>query len=317
MIREKHMKKYILGIGGANMDILIKSDKRPVLRDSNPSTVTTSCGGVMRNIMENLARLDENVILLTAIGNDDFAEIIVNHCKDVGMNMDHVFKDVDHHTSIYSAFLDEEKDMLIAGVDMDILKHLPSSYFDEKQELFENASLVCIDTNFGEQTIEKIVSLAKDVPIYADPVSSAKSARLLKVLPKLHTIKPNIYELEILSGMNCGTNEEIIKASASLLDKGLKEIIVSLGEKGIYYANSEGESFFRSLGQCEMVNATGAGDSFFAGFIKGRVQHLDTLECIDYGLASGMIAVRSEETISKEMSISKIKEVLNASKITK
>ena len=50
------MEKYVVGVGGANLDMHARSRNPVVMRDSNPSYMHTSAGGVTRNIIENLAR---------------------------------------------------------------------------------------------------------------------------------------------------------------------------------------------------------------------------------------------------------------------
>lgn len=293
--------KYIVGVGGANMDIIIRSLKEPKLNDSNPSIIKNASGGVMRNILENLARLGEKTILLSSVGLDSFGEIIVKQSSSIGINMNHIYFDKEHRTSVYTAFIDDSGEMLIGGSDMELLNFVPLSYFEEKKELIKNASLIVIDTNFNTEQIGKVIEIAGDVPIYADPVSTAKASRLIPFLPHIHTIKPNIYELSLLSGIPCQTNEEIIQATTNLIEKGVKEVIVSLGSKGIYYQNDQNVAFFKALKPCKMVNATGAGDSFLASFIKARINNLPVEECIMYGLAGGKVAVESEETISPKM----------------
>ena len=78
---------YIAGIGGANMDIYGRSDRQLIMRDSNPGSLHTSLGGVCRNICENLARLGENVRLITVVGDDVQGRGIVEGCEKAGIDM--------------------------------------------------------------------------------------------------------------------------------------------------------------------------------------------------------------------------------------
>ena len=71
------MDGYIVGAGGANFDIHIRTDKAPVLRDSNPGHLRTSAGGVCRNIIENLARQGDDCVLLSAVGADHFGDAVL------------------------------------------------------------------------------------------------------------------------------------------------------------------------------------------------------------------------------------------------
>ena len=68
---------YVAIVGGANVDIggiptsLLRS------RDSNPGSITTTCGGVARNVAEDLARLGVDSRLITLLGNDQYGEMII------------------------------------------------------------------------------------------------------------------------------------------------------------------------------------------------------------------------------------------------
>ena len=78
---------YICVVGGANVDIFLSPYKKLKLRDSNPGQLRISCGGVGRNIAENLARLGNDVKLLTVLGNDGNAELIKSNAKQCGIDL--------------------------------------------------------------------------------------------------------------------------------------------------------------------------------------------------------------------------------------
>ena len=77
---------YIAGIGGANMDIHGKGDRKLIMRDSNPGSLHTSLGGVCRNICENLALLGTDVKLVTVVGDDYRGKNIISGCAAAGID---------------------------------------------------------------------------------------------------------------------------------------------------------------------------------------------------------------------------------------
>ena len=100
-------------------------------------------------------------------------------------------------------------------------------------------------------------------------------------------------------------------AAASLLEKGLHAVAVSLGSSGCYYADRDGASFFRKLKPvAEMANATGAGDAFMAGLACAFVRGAGPEDMVDYALACGLIAVQSEDTINPRMSDEAVRKIL-------
>src|SRR5574344_1618982 len=116
------MLNYVAGIGAANLDINGRSINPVVLRDSNPGVLSSSAGGVTRNILENLSRMGVKTELMSAIGHDAFGERIIESCKSAGIGTEHVLRIKDHFSSTYISVLDDSGDMLIGMSDMRILK---------------------------------------------------------------------------------------------------------------------------------------------------------------------------------------------------
>ena len=67
------------------------------------------------------------------------------------------------------------------------------------------------------------------MPIFADPVSTAKAEKLKPVLGKLHTLKPNRIEAELLSGVAITDDASLDRAADALLATGLHRVFISLG----------------------------------------------------------------------------------------
>lgn len=297
--------------GGANMDLHIQSSVPVIFHDSNPGKIHTSPGGVMRNIAENCARLGADVTLLSAVGNDAFGDRIVKMSEAAGIRMDRVLVREDCPTSCYMAFMDQTGDMLVAANDMRIMDLIPDDYLPRNARLLLEAGAILCDANPAAERIAQLCAIAAGTPIFADPVSVAKGGKFLPVLDKLYLLKPNLIELQHLSGMPCESEEQIRAAAASLLDKGLHAIAVSLGSKGCYYADRDGRSFLRKLSPVtDMANATGAGDAFMAGLATSFARGASPEDMIDYALACGLLAVQSEDTINPRMSDETVRNIL-------
>ena len=296
------MKDYILCAGGTNLDIHAASLQKTVPFDSNPGNIHTSPGGVARNIAENLSRLGFQTVLLSAVGQDAFGNTLIRDCGENGIDASHLYRDAEHASSVYLDILDECGDLYVAVDDMEITDCLPVSYFKENAALIREAAAVILETNLSAKAIEAVCAIAEEgsVPVYADPVSAAKAPRLLPVLARLHFIKPNRLELSCLTGLPCNTEEEIRTALRVLLENGPEEICVSLGEKGCIYADRNGTLLTEKiLHPAVMKNATGAGDSFCAGFAAAELSGFGKKKCLDAGSLCSRLTVESEEAVSR------------------
>ncbi|MCQ2561530.1 MAG: carbohydrate kinase family protein [Clostridia bacterium] len=309
-------KNYVVGFGGANMDLHIRSDKPVIMRDSNPASVHTSPGGVMRNIMENTARLGTECTLLAPVGKDAFGDRIIKSCRESGINPDRLYISEDLATSSYMAFMDADGDMLLAANDMRNMDMIPASYLEENKDIIQGAKAIVCDANPQLERLEQMCEIAAGTPIFVDPVSVSKGWKYKGLLDKIYLIKPNLMELEYLSGMQCRNDDDIKAAVQELLNKGTKAVAVSLGIRGCYYADAEGNSMFRNLRPVEnMANATGAGDAFTAGLVSAWCRGFKPEDMLDYALACGILAVLSEDTINVNLCDSLVKETIEKYRI--
>ena len=303
----------VVGVGAANVDVHGQSRRAIVMRDSNPSYMATSVGGVTRNILENLARQGLPVALLSAVGDDLYGDKIVRDSAAAGIDMSHLRVKHGAVSSTYIAILDERGDMLLGMSDMRIIEDLPNAYLDENAALLHSAEAIVCDACLPLPLLEHLVSIGSgDTPVLIDPVSTAYARQMAPVAGKFELIKPNEMELSILSGLPTETEAQIERACETLLNRGTKRIAVSRGEKGCYYADDAGNRLFRALRPVtKMVNATGAGDAFMAGLAHALVDGMAVEEMLDYALASGITAIQSMTTINPDMSDALVRENRN------
>ena len=303
----------VVGVGAANVDVHGQSRKAIVMRDSNPGYMATSVGGVTRNILENLARQGVSVALLSAVGDDLYGEKIVRDSTAAGIDMSHLLLKRGAVSSSYIAILDELGDMLLGMSDMSIIEDLSSTYLSENAAILRGADAIVCDACLPVSLLDHLVSeAASGTPVLIDPVSTAYARKMEPIAGKFYAMKPNVMELSILSGLPTETEAQIEHACEALLRRGVKRIAVSRGEKGCYYADADGNRIFRALRPVsQMVNATGAGDAFMAGFTHELVDGLAVDEMLDYALASGITAIQSMTTINPDMSDALVRENRN------
>lgn len=315
---------YAVVVGGINVDIGGYSFEKLVGEDSNPGKVSISLGGVGRNIAHNLALTGTDVRLLSACGDDMYGQKVASSCSELGIDAGHVLKIAGESTSTYLYIADCDGDMALAVSDMEVCRHITPEYLSANMAMIQNAQVVMVDTNIPE---ESIVYLAENctVPIFCDPVSTIKAVKLLPVLDKIHTLKPNRLEAELLSGVEIKSKADAEKAAEALINKGVHRVFISMGADGVYAAMNEKSSNGEALDENskadaktsitglwlpnlpgKMVNTTGCGDSFMAAIIWAYLEGMDLKETALAGLAASTITMESNETINPAMSANAI-----------
>lgn len=119
------------------------------------------------------------------------------------------------------------------------------------------------------------------------PTGFTYSGELEEVLPYTDVFMPNNDEAELLTG-----EVEPIRQVRAFRNRGTETVIVTMGGEGLLYAQGDGVWKARHF-PSKVIDQTGAGDAFCAGFIAGMVRGQDLHGCVRYGSALGASCVRS------------------------
>ena len=291
--------RYIAVVGGVNLDISGTPAAPMIAGDSNPGEVQVTYGGVGRNIAENIARLGQSVKMITALGDDGYTTPLRAFCESSGIDMSYSGVILGMRNSTYLCINDEHGDVLYAIADMAICDRITPEFLEGRRSVLEKASLIVADANLSPETLVWLCE-SFDVPVMADPVSVTKSTRLLKALPHLYCVKPNRPEAEALSGIAIREDADLETAAAVLLEKGCRQVFISLGARGVYFDDGK----IRGIQPClvrDVVNTNGCGDAFFAAAALGFLEGMSIAESARLGQAASAICAMSNAAVSPDL----------------
>ena len=290
------MNPTVIVIGGANMDIGGSPSGDFRLHDSNPGVVHLRPGGVGRNIAHNLHLLGAQVSLITALGEDFFGEALRRSCSELGLDLSMSLTVRDLRTSTYLYLSEGSGELHAAIADMGVTARLTPDYLCRWLPRLERADAVVLDANLPQESIEFLCENCH-VPLYADPVSSAKATRLKNVLPYLAAIKPNALEAELLTAEHDAT-----MAARALMAKGVRRVFISMGSQGLLAAEGEDVLKLPAL-SCEVVNATGAGDAAMAAIVWSGICGADLAESAMAALTAGAQTAACASTVNPKLKL--------------
>ena len=287
-------ERYVAVIGAVNIDIWGRSAADVILRDSNPGEIRFSPGGVGRNIAHNLVLLGGRVSMLTALGDDLWAESVRRSCIECGVDLSEAVRVPGGRTSGYLYVTGPDGDLTVGLCDTDIAKHISPDFLAGKQDFLDRAELVVFDGNLTEETIAWLTEHCT-VPLFADPVSVTKARKLKPWLHRIHTLKPNAQEAEELTGIS-----DPAGAAETLVRLGVKRAFVSAGADGIYAACGAAQ-YHVPCCPTRLVNVTGGGDAAMAALCRAYQRGWDAETSARFAAAAGSLAAECEETISPLM----------------
>lgn len=295
-------------IGGNNMDISATSRTPLVFGDSNPGVVRMGLGGVGRNIAENLARLNQQVSLVTAFGDDAFAERALRQAQEVGINIADALVVKGAGSCVYICVNNADGDMAVAVNDMALCDQITPDYLETTIQSINAADAVVFDTNLREDTIAFLANHV-NAPLFADAVSTKKANRLVCALPRLYGLKANRLEIELLTGLSLATDADLVEAARMLHRKGVHFVLITLGSRGAFASHGE-EQAMHAIFPGDIVNTTGCGDAFTAAAITAILDGLSVNDVLRRGLAAAVITARCEQAVSDGLTPALLADIL-------
>lgn len=299
----------VLVIGSAGIDIVgrLKNDIRMGI--SNPAQIRSSFGGVARNVAENLARLGQPVTLLSAVGDDEAGTQLLDEISEVGVNVDHIFRSIEHPTGTYLAIVNTAGELQVALDDMHASSLLSPGYIRERADLFKESSAVFLDANLPRETLRTIISLGRNagIPVCADPATAVLASKLRPYLKYLSMITPNNTEASVLTDhpVQPSRRREAIQTAKELVAEGVDIVVIALAQFGVCYATSETSGQISAI-RTNVVDPTGAGDALTATILFGLLNHMDIDEAVRLGVSAASLTLGYSGAVVPDLSLEKL-----------
>ena len=239
-------------------------------------------GGKGSNQAIAAARLGGNVNFITKIGKDQNADMALSLYKEVGVNINSIIQDQNQLTGVAGIMINEVTGdnaiNIIPGaagtlIKKDIDKNL---IFIKESDIF----LTQLETPYEvtSYALRKAKDTGSITILDPAPASDIKD----EDFQNIDFFTPNETEASYYLNKNVESKNEIEDAAKSFLNKGVKNIVITLGSKGIYFANSKENYFIDSFKlKNDVIDTTGAGDAFngaFAYALSKNYKNLDALE---------------------------------------
>jgi len=299
----------VLVIGAACVDIVGVLKGEMQTGTSNPAQIRTSCGGVGRNVAENLARLGQAVNLLTVVGEDQNGDQLIKTIAEAGVNVEAIKRTSLHPTGTYLGVVNTSGELQMALDDMRAMTLLSPEYLRQNEHLFRQASLLFLDGNLPKESLRTAMSLARAarLPVCADPTSSGLAVKLKPYLKKLRLVTPNSAEAAILTdhAFNTTRRREVLQAAKHLVSQGVDIVIVAMAAFGVCYATSETSGYIPAI-QTKIVDPIGAGDAMTATVLFALLNDMPIDDAVRLGVSAASLTLRHRGTVVPDLSLEEL-----------
>ncbi|MDJ1157369.1 winged helix-turn-helix transcriptional regulator [Chelatococcus sp. SYSU_G07232] len=292
----------VVVVGGANLDIKCRTSAPALAATSNPGAITSTPGGVARNIAANLARLGVPVRLFAAVGEDESGDRIMRETATAGVDLSLVLR-LPRPTGLYTAVLGPEGDLVVAVSAMDIMAELTPERVRARAGALAQAALVVADANLPQDTLLALceTTAAEGVRLVLEPVSVPKAERLRPLLAArlpVFLVTPNRDELAALAGREVADDGALTEATATLHARGVAHVAVGLGQRGVLVSSADAPArpVIVPAAATAAVDVTGGGDAALAGMLWALLAGHDLATAARAGQAAAARAVASVDS---------------------
>ena len=285
-------------IGPAIVDIMAGPISENIFRlGSIPmDEIKMTFGGNGYNESYVLNRFGVDVDLITKLGKDEAGRKVLEQLRSLGIRTDHVIMEDGLPTSINIVLFDEQGERRFLTNPQGSQRRLSEA--DVEKAVETCADIVCfscmfISPLFDIPSMERIFRKIKQRPerVLVVDMTKAKNGEsvrdLAPLLPYVDYILPNEEELKLLGG------DDIRKSAVDLLHYGAGCVVVKRGSRGCTVFTGQESFDVEAFKEAKVIDTTGAGDTFAAGFIYGLLHQKPLAECARFANAAASCCVES------------------------
>ena len=301
------MNKKIVVIGSMNMDLVFDSDRAPERGETlTGNSFMTTPGGKGANQACAAGKLGGDVYFISARGNDGFGNELIESLSGNNVNVDNVYC-TDICTGTAGIIVEKSGDNRIVVVRGANDCVTPDKIL-EKEELIKQSGYMLLQMEIPLETVICAVELGHKygVKVILDPAPAQKLPE--EIYSKIDYLLPNEGELSLLlEDYDLKTTE---RKYEKLLDLGVKNLLITLGENGCKLINKTETKSFKGL-KVKAVNTTAAGDTFAGAFACGLQKDMTVEEAINFAMTSAAFSVTKHGAQISMPTIDEVKNFLN------
>ncbi|MGE7781340.1 ribokinase [Peribacillus sp. NPDC097264] len=288
-----------IAVIGSNMvDLISYIDQMPKEGETlEAPSFEIGCGGKGANQAVAAAKMGSKVMMLTKVGDDLFADNTISNLERYGIDTEFTSKIPGTSSGVAPIFVDPQsrnRILIIKGAN----EYLVPEDIDNAGEKLKKCSLIILQLEIPLPAVYRAIDFGKEnnIPVILNPAPASKELNFDYVC-KCDFFIPNETELEILTQMPVETDQQVQEAALTLIEQGVKNVIVTLGSRGVMWVTKEKVERIDAY-EVAAIDTTGAGDSFIGCFAHYFVKNGDILHAIKMATGFSALSVTKRGTQS-------------------
>ncbi|MXS17553.1 ribokinase [Pseudomonas oryzihabitans] len=286
-----------IAVIGSNMvDLITYIERLPVQGETlEAPDFALGCGGKGANQAVAAAKLGSEVLMVTKVGDDLFADNTLANFRRFGIDTRHVTRVPGRSSGVAPIFVQPDSHnsiLIVKGANA----ALGAVDIQAAEADLRDCALIVLQLEIALETVYAAIDCGQrlGIPVLLNPAPAVADLSAAH-LARLDYFVPNETELALVSGLPVQDRESAFAAARVLAGRGIRHVVVTLGAAGALYVGEEGE--FSLPGQTvAAIDTTGAGDAFIGCFAHGRVQGLGLRDAMQRAVAYSALSVTGRGT---------------------
>jgi len=289
----KKQRPRIVVIGTINMDVMMEVPHLPSAGETIIITDKTVLpGGKGANQAIGAAKLGAEVGMIGRLGNDLYGKELFHNLHSANINVAGIDFDNKYQTGRAYIYVTDHADYSI-GVHAGANDGLDRKQINNYADMIKQASYCLVQTEIPMDTVEYIGQLCAENNVRMILKPSPAQVLSDELLRNIFMLIPNEVELNYLIPGQQSLEDKV----EALLDRGASEVVLTLGEKGCYYASKQKKQYFRPM-EVEVIDTAGASDAFISALAVYLAEGINVERALDFaniaaGISISRIGVQS------------------------
>jgi ribokinase len=268
----------VLGIFVA--DISFSGNKIPAVGETIlGNKYNVGPGGKGCNQAVAISRLGGKVNFISKIGKDTYGELALDTLKKNNINTENVIQDEKLQTGVAGILVDQNSGKNAINVIVGAPDTLKISEINKQLNVIKNSKIFLTQLEVPKDVTLHCLKAAKENGCLTILNPAPASEITKEFYSNIDYFTPNETEAEFYTGIKITNEKEAKQAADKLIKLGIKKVIITLGEKGLFYSDGIEEMFFQAC-IVKAIDTTGAGDAFNGGLAFGLSKEKSIKECL-------------------------------------